>query len=146
MASNTILVRGHGIRPSEPIANETITPGDLMEVVRSGGTAGKYQKHASAGGPVLPLFALELDYAGQDISHVYASGDRVHCIFPERGSKIYGWLASGQNVNQGTPLMSDGAGKLKDGSTNAKIASIVCFAAEAVNATAATTRINVEVL
>lgn len=147
MAPNTILIVGGGVRPQEPVANEAITPGQLVEYVQTGTHAGRIKKHASAGGPATKMFALEADYIGNPIGTDYASGDRVHALIAERGARIYAWLASGENVNLGAKLMSDGSGDLKAwATTNTQPDTIVGVAGEAVDASSARTRITVEVI
>jgi hypothetical protein len=144
--ANTILIIDAGFRPPEPVANEAVTPGHLIEWVRSGGNAGKVQKHASAGGPAQKFFALEADYQGRTISNAYASGDRIHAYIAQRGARINAWLASGQNVVLGKELMSNGAGLLTAWTWNTnKGEALLAYATEAVNATSADTRIVVEV-
>lgn len=143
----SVIIRSLNPIRNEVMANETITPGNLVEYVRSGGPAGRLKNHASAGGPCLPMFAVEAGEVGNGIGDNYASGDKVWCIFPEKGARIYARLASGQNVGIGQELMSDGLGLLKAWATsNTQPSTIVARAIEAVNASSAAARITVEVL
>jgi hypothetical protein len=153
----TILIVGmNGTRIPEPIANETILPGCLIQHVGkhtdaiSGMAAAtlKVGLQASAGGYTYPLFALEADYVGtpgeatQRIDHAYVSGDHVHAYAAERGARIYAFLASGQNVSVGQLLQPAAAGQLRA----AVNATGIAIAVEAVNASSAASRIVVEVI
>lgn len=152
--SNRIIIRGE---PAwrEGIANETITPGHLIEPLGgSAATAGYFKKHATAGGSnVLPRFMLQEDYIGATIDATAASGDQIPYGIFKAGDEVNAWLASGQNVGVNQALESNGDGTLRAvipqsavGSTQIKTNQVVGYAKEPINASAAAARIVVEVI
>jgi hypothetical protein len=92
----------------EYVANASITPGMLIELM----STNKVRAHATSGGNVLPMFALEDELQGKDIDDNYAAGDVVQCWIAQRGEIVQAILADGQNVAIGDLLMSNGAGYL----------------------------------
>lgn len=138
-----------GIR-KEAVAGGAITPGFLLE--RSSATA--VVAHNSAGANAQPLFALENDLVGEDISDAYASGDTVQMIYAHRGAEIYAWLADGETASVGDYLQSDGDGALavlvgvstSDSGVTIAPAQAVAVALEAKSPSGADARIKVEVL
>ena len=86
-------------------------------------------------------YALERDELGNDIDIAYAAGDVVKVGAFAPGQRVLAWLASGQNVAEDIPLEVV-AGNLKIVATGA----IVARSVEAVDASAGTLRICVEVL
>ena len=108
MSNNTIILKGEGIR-KERIANASITPGHLVQVM----STGKLRAHANAGGHAQKAFAVENDLIGAGISTAYGATSRVQYEVMERGSEVYALLANGQNVASGDPLESAGNGELR---------------------------------
>ena len=109
MASNTIWLKGDGI-VKEAAAGGAITPGHLV----NRNSAGAFVVHAGAEANAYPMFALEADFVGKDISSAYASGDRVQAVIPQPGSEIYGLLpAAAAAIIVGDELVSNGDGTLK---------------------------------
>lgn len=94
------------------VAAEAITPGHLIEV-----NAGKYRKHASASGAGAAIFADYRGEMGKSIDTDYAINDRVKAIFAGQGCRINAIVASGDTITMGQELESDGAGRLKVGTT-----------------------------
>jgi len=87
-----------------------ITPGHLLELT----SAGLVQKHATAGGNVLPaIFAVEDELQGRGIDTAFAASAKLQCWIPTRGDQVYAWLADGENVAIGDPLESAGGGNLQ---------------------------------
>ncbi len=137
---NAIVLKGDPIR-KEGLAGESITPGLLLEWFAG---PDRLMLHSTSGGAAQAMFAVEEDIVGDDIDDAYASGSRVQYVVARQGDEILGYLASGQNVAKGAALMSNGAGYLTaiSGSTPG---SLVGFANEDADASAAAVRFNVEV-
>lgn len=106
---NTIKLKKYQDIIEEYEAASAITPGNLIEL----SSAGKVQNHATAGGEVLPMFALEDELQGNGIEDAYASGDKVQCWVAQRGEIVYARLADGESVAIGDFLVSNGNGCLK---------------------------------
>ena len=134
MATNTITLKGHGIR-NEAIANAAITPGHLVELM----STGKVRVHATAGGAgVERAFAIEDDLQGNDIADAYATGAIVQYNIFRPGDEVYALLANGETAVIGSKLESAGDGTLRvvDADTSAgtiAIQSQVAVALEAVD-------------
>jgi hypothetical protein len=110
MAFHTIKLKKYSdIIEEYKAAAATIYPGCLIEL----NSSGTVQVHATAGGNVLPMFALEDELQGNDIDTAYAEGDQVQCWIATRGEIVYAILADGQDVHIGDPLESNGAGYLQ---------------------------------
>lgn len=128
---STISLKAPGVR-DEGAASEAITPGHLVEL----GGSNDYQKHSSAGGDVIPTFALENDVIGDDITVDYESGDQMQVETFHKGSEVYAWLAGGENVSKGNYLESAGDGTLQQVGTASSSGAnmpVVGVALEAVN-------------
>ncbi len=150
MAFNTIKVKKYSDHIEEIEAGGTITPGMLI----AEGSAGTVAVHATAGGAVIPLFALEDELQGKEITDNYSSGDKVQCWFPYRGDQVYAILADGETAVIGSLLESNGDGTLRvyaagsAGEAEAPM-SIVAQATEALdlsNSAVATGRIVVRIV
>lgn len=147
MAKNTIKVKKYSDVIEEYVANATITPGMLVEVM----TTNKLRAHATASGNALPMFALEDELQGKTIDDNYVATDQVQVWVPYRGDMVYGILKSGQNVTIGTFLVSNGDGKLKAwaqdvSAGDVKPTEIIGVATEVVNASGADARIIVRII
>ena len=153
-ASGTILLESKdgNIHTIELLAKEAgIGPGDLLEFNTAANGALRHNTAAGFVGPV--LVALEKHWNDDDddiaIDVDYASGDVMRVGIPQRGDVVYMWLASGENASVLDLLSSDGDGAL---AVNAAVDatdptnSIVGVAMEAVNATAAISRIRVRII
>ena len=114
----------------EEIGSATITPGDLIEFVPSGGDQGQLRVHATAAGTVAQsMWAIENELIGDDIDHAYLDGETVKFVYPHSGAEIYAWIEATANVVRGAALESNGAGKLQAATTGA----VVAYANEAVD-------------
>jgi len=111
MAKNTIILKGYVNIRDEKAAAGVITPGHLVERT----SADKVQVHATAGGSVNNLFAVEDNYQGNDIDNNYAANDMVMLIKPIPGEQIYGIAdsTSGTSIAIGDLLESAGDGSLR---------------------------------
>ena len=110
--ANTIILRGDAFTLREDRCNAAMTPGHLIEFVSGGSSQGRIQKHSTQNGKAAKMFALEADYVGTGVTIAYISGDRVPYADCAPGTIVWAHLASGQNVNRGDYLSSNGDGSL----------------------------------
>lgn len=133
MAKNTIKVKKYADVVEEITATAVaITPGALLELT----SAGLVQAHSTAGGSVLPMFALEDEFQGKGIDDNYAVSVKVQVWIPGRGDQVYALLENGENIAIGDFLTSAGDGKLKKLATESDdtaVEAIVGVAVEAVD-------------
>jgi hypothetical protein len=87
-----------------------ITPGMLLEL---DSTNGYVKAHATSGGNAMPMFALEDELQGKEITDNYAVSTLIQVWFPGRGDQVYAILADGNEVDIGSFLESNGAGFLQ---------------------------------
>jgi hypothetical protein len=132
MALKTIILGERGVR-KEANAGEAITPGMLVELTSA--AQDTVQKHATAGGRVMPAFAVEDDLQGKTIDDDYAINTRVQYNTFRSGDRVLAWLANGENATKGAKLVSNGDGKLAVAATDSGDSTQhpVCQAAEAVD-------------
>ena len=109
MTYNTIKIKKYSDVIEEIDAVEVFTPGHLLEET----SAGKVQKHSTEASTVLPMFALENELEGEGIDDAFSADDKVQCWIPYRGDMVYAWLADGEDVDIGNPLVSNGDGTLR---------------------------------
>jgi len=103
---NTIKVKKYSDIIEEYAAVAAITPGMLVELT----SAGKVQKHSTAGGNAIPMIALEDELQGKGIADAYIANDQVQVWVSGRGDVALMLLNDGQNVAIGDLLMSAGNG------------------------------------
>lgn len=149
--AHTIILKGDPIR-KEAIANEAITPGELiafdadMELI----------PHGTAGGNAQKMFAIEEDFVGDGIDTDYSTGDQVQYVVGRPGDEIYAFLEAGANVSKGDALESNGAGALQAhtavsineaGAATKTVytQAIVAYAAEDKNNSAGADRVRIKV-
>lgn len=144
----TILLKGDGVF-KEAAAGGAVTPGHLINI----NSSGAFVVHGTAGGDAFPMFAVEDDIQGKDITDAYASGDQCFAVVPARGAEIYALVpAAASAIVVGDILESNGDGTLRKGAAAAVTATnlrrIVARALEAVNNSGGGTpaRIKVEVV
>lgn len=105
----TILLKGEGLY-KEASAGGNITPGHLINRT----STGTFVVHATAGGNVLPMFAMENELEGEEITDAYAATERVVGVIPQRGAEVYAFIeANGAAVVIGDLLESAGNGTLQ---------------------------------
>lgn len=111
MASKSIIVKRLGAEVIEEITATAVAikPGYLLELA----SATTVQAHSTAGGNVLPMFAIEDAQQGRSIATDYAASTKIQCWIPRRGDIVYAYLADGENVSAGDFLESAGDGTLK---------------------------------
>lgn len=110
MAYNTIQVAGEFRQLEFTAGASGIYPGMLIKMHT---TTKQVVVHSTEGGRGLRMFAKEDSLQGALATTVYASGQPVQCILPERGAEVQAVLESGYNYTAGTMLISAGNGKLK---------------------------------
>ncbi len=109
MSKRTIKLKKYLDIHVEGVAMEAITPGHLIEMH----TDGKFKKHATNGGFVFPMFALEDELQGKGITEDYATDDIVQAWIPQRGEEVYAILKNGETAVIGSKLESGGDGTLE---------------------------------
>lgn len=143
---NTVLLGGAPIEVGDVPVSEAVTPGQLVELFDSGSGVGKYKKH-SLTSKEGNSYALDQPELNKDCDTAYAVGDLARVAVCPAGTKIWAFIASGQNIAVGNALESAGNGTLKVYSSGIKIAvaleSVDNSGANGVNGDA---RIRVEVL
>lgn len=110
MAYNTIKIKKYLDIIDEKVANATIIPGMLIELM----TTNKVRAHATAEGNALPMFALEDELQGKGIDDNYSALDPVQIWIPQRGEEVYAILADGYDVDISDWLASNGNGYLRE--------------------------------
>jgi hypothetical protein len=133
VASNTIFLKGHG-QIKEGNAGGAITPGHLL--IKN--TSDAYVVHATAEGNAYPVFAMEKDFVGKDLSTAYVSGERVQALHAIPGDEVYALVpASALAIVIGDELVSNGDGTLKKVTAGAvavgNLRRVVATALEAVD-------------
>ena len=112
MAFKTIEVGHYDAGPKvEGLASSTPTPGHLLELTTA--TADTYKVHATAGGHAMPIFAVEDDLQGAEISTAYTAAARLFARCFRQGDLVFALIANGANVAKGDKLVSNGDGTLK---------------------------------
>lgn len=109
MGYNTIKIKKYSDVIEEYEVVAALSPGHLVEVT----SALKVQKHSTAGGNSLPMFALEDELQGKDIDDNYAAGDQAQIWIPGRGDQVYAVLSDGETIAAGDFLESNGDGTLR---------------------------------
>lgn len=106
----TIKVKGYlDVKEEYPAHDATIRPGMLVELT----SADKVQKHGTAAGPVLPMFAAEDELQGHGIDDLYDTDDIVQVLIPTRGDQVYALLDDEEDITRGDFLVSAGNGRLQ---------------------------------
>jgi hypothetical protein len=147
---NTIVGKGYVNIRDEKVANAAITPGMLVERM----STDKVKAHATAGGPVNALFAIENENEGEDIDDDYAATDIVKLWRPVPGEQVYAIVddTTQDDIVIGDFLESAGDGRLRKITTNTSAGlnefsnSIVGVALEAVDQAGAGGRILIEIV
>jgi len=79
-----------------------ITPGMLLEMA----SATTVQAHSTAEGNALPMFALEDELQGKEITDNYAVSSKIQCWIPYRGDIVYAIIEDGTDIAVGDFLES----------------------------------------
>lgn len=113
----TIFLSGEMDRQYEGIAASAITPGMLIAITGPDNTplvpgrAKVIAPHNVAGGAGT-MFAREMDLTGSSIDDAYEEDDTVLYLSCQKGDRVFGFLAAGENVSAGDYLQSNGDGYL----------------------------------
>ncbi|MDD5502848.1 MAG: hypothetical protein PHH26_05230 [Candidatus Thermoplasmatota archaeon] len=111
-----------------------IYPGMLIKLNSDGDVI----KHDEEGGRGLAMFAAEDALQGNTVSTEYASGARVTCYLPSKGSEVHALIENGQDISIGEQLISASNGKLKsinDLESGKTVFQVIAVAAEACDLT-----------
>lgn len=140
MNQRVIKLLGEPTQNEDHTASEAILPGHLVQRATDGTVA----KHATAGvtTKVPVLIALEREEMGQGVEVAYAISDKVKIGHFGAGTRFAGYVASGQNLNIGSRVESDGAGGFRVLASGAPLA----VSLEATGAILAATRVAFEAL
>ena len=147
MAINRIMLAGD-FRRDERVANATLYPGHLVEVL----STGKVQKHSTEAGYAERAFAIEDALQGNAIADAYAAADLVSINLVQPGAEVFAFLKAGEDVAIGEKLISAGDGTLiANGSetSGATVQQVVAIALEAKDLSASgavATKMQVRVL
>jgi hypothetical protein len=109
MGKHSVIIKDYAHIREEFVANAAITPGHLVELM----STGKVRVHATAGGNCLPMFAVEDELQGKEISEAYAADDQVQVWVPQRGDEVYCLIKHAQTIAIGDFLESAGDGTLQ---------------------------------
>ena len=107
----TIPIKQYGdiVQNNEKLSGAA-TPGHLLEFFS---TAGSVRVHSTAGGNALPMFALESDLEGEEITHALTSGEEIQAWIAKRGDEVNALIKNGENIAVGDLLESAGDGTLE---------------------------------
>lgn len=146
---NTIHLGGPIQKESGHTAGAVITPGDDIEMYTDGADGAKKWRRKTSATEALPvIIALERSVIGSSITSDYAVGDQVIAGYPGHGCECYCWIETGQDIQNGEYLQSNGAnGTFKSAAVTTLAANTVRGRAmEAPGLVAAKTRCRVEFL
>lgn len=123
MAAKTILLKSNPGGPllEEYVANAALSPGHVLYIL----STGKVAVHATAGGKVYPLIALEDRTQGKTVTDAYAAGEQVSCAFLSGGEEFLGRAKDGENIAIGDYLESGAAGELRKAVADTSAGTIV---------------------
>lgn len=143
---NTIWLGGPKVEENTYVAGEAITPGHLIELYNDGGTL-KWRKNASATEIQAIAVALDQPELNKGVDDAYAAGDLVRAAFFAPGSKFWGLIASGQDIDPAELLKSAADGTLQTVGTSTADANLGHFQSlEDTGAVTALTRVRVQVI
>lgn len=109
---DTVYLGGPRVQVNEFAANETITPGMLVERYVSS-SKNRWKKHATAKIPGTAV-ATESSMLNKGIADTYVANDLMEVSILEAGASFYGLVASGHGpFTFGAKLESAGNGKLR---------------------------------
>jgi len=108
MAYKTITIMGDPVRKEYLATSARITPGHLIQLA----SATTVQKHGTAGGNAVAMFALEDELQGKEIGDAYANSARILCGIFRAGDEVNAVLADGTSYSVGDFLQSSGVGTL----------------------------------
>lgn len=109
MAIKTIRVKDAHMVRLESEAAGTIKPGHIIQE----NSSGNYVVHATAGGNMEGMVAIEDGLQGKNISTDYTSGNRVQAVLCSPGDEVQLRVANGESVARNDFLESNGDGYVK---------------------------------
>lgn len=114
---NTILLggptAGHAVIVNDLVASEALTPGHLIERFNASAGVAKFRKHATAGGNIAKVIALNQSMLNRGCDTPYAIGDLVEAAVLATGATAWMLIGSGVSVVAGARLESAGNGLLR---------------------------------
>jgi len=117
MAYRTIVIKGKDrCIFKEGVAAGAITPGHLLE-----GLPAALLAHATAAGTALPMFAVEDELQGKEISEDYPTADNVRYAVCPAGTEVAA-IADATGVTAGDVVESNGDGTFQVVATSAATA------------------------
>jgi hypothetical protein len=113
-------------------AGTSVIPGHLVELYKDSTNVLAWRSNSSATN--LPSMSVALEHGAQRIDNTtlstpYVAGDNVSVWWLEPGKMFWGWIPSGQTINIGDPLQSNGDGGLKGATSQAASAGLARFVA-----------------
>ncbi len=143
---NTIYLGGDITKLNEWALGVGGTPGMVLEFYTDG-TTRKLRPHATAGDVQTAIILLEKMIHNKGIDDNYAVNELAYAVEFQAGATFYGIGVSGQNIQAGEYLQSNGDGKLKVATATTAAANVAKFQAEeTVGLLAADTRLRVSVV
>ena len=148
MSKSVITRNSAATVEDEGTAGAEITPG--MLVARD--VNGEYIPHPNAGHPVSEVAVLNQFDPEKDLADPTPAGARVDTEHLAAGVEFQALLADGEAVDETTPLVSDGAGGVRESATDAdgnytELEGVVGYPTEAVsNSSGSYVRVNVKVI
>lgn len=110
MTTPTTIIASGNFQYKEAVPAAAFSPGHLLEWT----SAGKLQKHATAGGKAEKLVAIENANEGEGVSDAYGTSDRAIAAIPAPGSRLRMKIANGEDIAKGDYLCSNGNGELRE--------------------------------
>lgn len=107
--TSKIILKGDPLYKEAKAGEAGITPGMLLEL----DAAGDVVSHINAGQDQTRKYAIENRDIGEGIDDNYADNDEVHYVVARPGDEIYALLSAGNDAAIGAELESDGAGALQ---------------------------------
>jgi hypothetical protein len=118
---NTIHLVGD-YRLDEALAAAEVKPGHLVE--ETSAAINTVQKHSTALGAAVLLFAIEDAWQGNTKTDAYAAGARVMMSVEVSGNEVQGYIQAGESVTKGDLLESAGDGTFQKLTTGVALAAV----------------------
>lgn len=142
---NTIHLGGPIQKENQHTAGGVITPGDDVEIYLDGADGAKKVRRKSSDTEAEPVI-IAMEKFNRPITEDYAVGDQVNLGFPGHGCECYCFIETGQDIQNGEKLQSNGAnGTFKTAAVTTLAANTTRgIAMENVGVAAAKTRCRIE--
>lgn len=143
---NTIYLGGEITKLNEWVLGVAGTPGMLLEFYTDS-TVKKLRPHATAADVQTAIILLEKSLHNKEITDTYSIGELAYAAHFHKGSTFYGLAVSGQNIQAGEYLQSNGDGKFKVATATTADAGVAKFQAEeTIGLIAADTHLRISVV